>query len=593
MQEIIKNLNNLYNNKQFKDVIADSNKFLRFKDCKTSKKNNNFFKVYNFRALSYFNLKKFYLSKKSYEKSIHLNADENVLYNYAYLLFVLKDFNLCLNAIEKVINKNQQNLEVFLLLKRLIPCLSFENKKIADELFFKAININTEKKDINELIKFINFLSKNNELKISKFLCEKLLKKNNHVVFFLYYLIQKKLSNYKIALKYILKAIELDNQNYLYYHEIGSLHEILGDIEKAKESFKKSLILNTNFGSTYRSLANLNALHSGNIDTLEKKIIINNDKNFLMHANYALSKYYFDNNNHEKCYELYRKANSIRKENVRFSKKYYQNYLDFLKKNINNFFSKDFLTKIKKKAPTPIFIIGLPRSGSSLVEQILNSHSKISSFGEVSYFYNSIDEHYALNQYIQENKIASFIDIELSNKISKSYYEKFYLDNNEEYFSDKMLFNFYYIDLIKKIIPESKIIICSRDLRDIFMSIIRNYFTDLNFNFAYDENDLFDFLEIFSKHMIYCKEKYEDIYFIKYEELVLNTNFKIRDLLKYLNLEFEENCINFNKNKSFVATASSSQVRKKIYSSSVNLWSNYEKFYKETFQKLDKLNKLF
>jgi tetratricopeptide (TPR) repeat protein len=589
----IKTIYEIFNKTQFSKTIDLSNKILRNNRRKLN--DDQLYQIYNLRGLSYFRLKKYYLSKINYIKSLKINKNKDVLYNYAVLLISKKDFDISLHTLGQLIELDDQNFSYYALLFQIKNLINFSDRKKFDNLFSRSASINIKNHKVIDVINFVNFLSKNNELDISKLMCEKLLSLNNHNIFFLYSLIQKKLSNYTLSLNYMLKAVELNDSNYLYFHELGSLYEVMGDFKKAVSCFRKSLQFNTNFGSTYRSLSDLGALNENDISILLKKISLNsNDDNFLMHVYFALSKYYFNKKNPDQCHYFYTRANEIRNKTLRLDLNIVKNYKNNFSKLLPNLL-KNKKFRIKKDYNIkPIFIIGMPRSGSTLIEQILGSHSQIDSYGEVNFLFNSIDKYLPLNQiYLNENNINN-LDEDIIVNISDYYLKQFHIKQNDTQFvTDKMLFNYLFIDLIKILFPSAKIVFCFRDFRDIFMSIIRNYFGDKNFNFAYNKNELLNYINFFSEHMKICLKKYDDILFVNYESLILQFEKEVTTLIKKLDLSIEDSCLNFQQNSKTVNTASSFQVRQKIYDSSVNLWQSYKKFYKEEFDKLEILNKSF
>ena len=413
------------------------------------------------------------------------------------------------------------------------------------------------------------------------------------------------------AEKYILKSIELrggiQSKNILRFKDTLNIYTDVLLAKGDKIAFKKICleILDTEvyFGDIFRKLLrherkNISDKH---IRTLEN-ILIDIDKygdtldNKLTKAGvYSCLAEYFEKINKEKSEGFYEKSNllitSVQRESI-FDRQSKVN-------EIRNFFKDiDVIQYSKDISPNLgdglIFIIGMPRSGSTLIEQILGSHSQIDSYGEVNFLFNSIDKYLPLNQiYLNENNINN-LDEDIIVNISDYYLKQFSIKQNDTQFvTDKMLFNYLFIDLIKILFPSAKIVFCFRDFRDIFMSIIRNYFGDKNFNFAYNKNELLNYINFFSEHMKICLKKYDDILFVNYESLILQFEKEVTTLLKKLDLSIEDSCLNFQQNSKTVNTASSFQVRQKIYDSSVNLWQSYKKFYKEEFDKLEILNKSF
>ena len=150
-----------------------------------------------------------------------------------------------------------------------------------------------------------------------------------------------------------------------------------------------------------------------------------------------------------------------------------------------------------------------------------------------------------------------------------------------------MPINFKWICLIKLILPKSTIIHCVRNPKDVCISIFKNYFTNTNLNYAYDLNEIVKFYNLYHNLMNYWKSVLPNfIYDIKYEDLIQKPEKEIRYLLNKSKLKWDKNCLKYYKNKRPIKTASFSQARKKIYKSSINLWSNYKFDLKNAFDKL-------
>ena len=137
------------------------------------------------------------------------------------------------------------------------------------------------------------------------------------------------------------------------------------------------------------------------------------------------------------------------------------------------------------------------------------------------------------------------------------------------------------------ILPNSKIIHCSRNPKDNCISIYKNYFTSKELNFAYRLDEVCNFYLLYHDLMNHwSKVLPEFVYHIKYEKLILNPKNEVRSLLKYCDLNWNDKCLNFHKNKRVIKTASDTQARKRIYKNSINSWKNYEKLVNKFFNKL-------
>ena len=299
---------------------------------------------------------------------------------------------------------------------------------------------------------------------------------------------------------------------------------------------------------------------------------------------FALGKAYEDVKNFDKSFIYYKEANSLSRKKISFSltgenKKF---------KDIKDIFNEKLFNKFHdsgSKNSSSIFILGMPRSGTTLTEQILSSHPKVFGADEVEtipYLIKKILEDHNLRLFFDD--IINF-DKENLRKIGDEYISKMKdFSNNSEKTTDKLPINFLSIGLIKLILPNSKIIHCFRNPRDNIFSIFKNNFTTNKVNYAYDLNEIIEYYNLYHDLMSHWNTILPNfIYNIKYESLISNTESEIRDLLKFCKLEWTKDCLSFYNNKRPIKTASDTQARNKIYKTSINSWKNYEIHLSEIF----------
>jgi len=573
-----------FNENNFAEVIDLCDKTLNNVQLKEEK-----LAILNYKGIALLKLKKFFLSELTFKECLKIEKKNiEALYNLSFLYFNDKKYNQSLDQLKILLKQNPYFLKAYFIIFNL---KKFINEDSLDQILMQVIFLDLTKIKLNDLLIFLNYLVKNEELEISKLLCEKLLKTDNHYIFFLYGLILRKKNQNDLSLKYFLKAFELNANNPYYSNEIGSTYEILGDINSAKIYYEKSVTIDRYFGSGYRSLADIKMLSKNLFEYISCEVSRSKDESFLMHSSFALGKYHFDNNNYEQSYFFYTAANNIKDLKTNYDENRFKSISKFYNYNCN--LNIGAVDTNADKLQKPIFLVGMPRSGSTLIEQVLSSHSKIDGFGEKETLQNLLEKH-VYNSHLDNSLIENNMESKnIANEIKKNYYKDFKQDKSKIFFIDKMLFNFFYIGVIIKLFPLSKIIICKRDLRDIFLSIIRNYFGSSGISFAYNPIKLESFFEIYVSHLsFWLKKAPKNLLIIEYEKLVNNPKYEVTILLNELDLDFEDSCINFYKKKTSVNTASSFQVRSEINSHSVKLWSKYEKFYKNSFDKLEKLNSL-
>ena len=221
----------------------------------------------------------------------------------------------------------------------------------------------------------------------------------------------------------------------------------------------------------------------------------------------------------------------------------------------------------------------MPRSGTSLVEQIISSHPKVNGAGELT----------SVSQY--GFKLATN-----SAEIKPSDLEKFranYLadlntiSNNKNIITDKMPQNFRFIPLICAAFPEAKIIHTKRNAAATCWSNFKHYFASNSLGYCYDLQDVVAYYDLYVELMELWMEDYSDqIYNLSYEKLTIDQEAETKELIQYLDLEWNEACLSPQNNKRSVQTASQQQVRQKVYQGSSAAWRKYEPYLNDAFSAL-------
>ncbi len=228
----------------------------------------------------------------------------------------------------------------------------------------------------------------------------------------------------------------------------------------------------------------------------------------------------------------------------------------------------------------PIFIVSLPRSGTTLVEQIIASHQAVYGAGELTTLGNLIAP--IIKDFSTHNNSLTKKDF-LS--IRQQYLDALSVFNApEDVITDKMPLNFQYIGFILSAFPEAKIVHLKRDARATCWSIYRRYFFRVgngwcNHGWAYNLDDLAGFYGLYTDLMDFWHQTFPDkIYDLCYEDLTTNQEEETRKLLDYCELDWDENCLNFHTTKRAVKTASALQVRQKMYQGSSEAWKKHEAY---------------
>ena len=362
------------------------------------------------------------------------------------------------------------------------------------------------------------------------------------------------------------------------YLDIGLIHKEKGQIDDAIKFFEKALTINPNHAVTYDNLSDIKKYTINQKHITKMQSLLSSDSlspSDRRHLCFALAKVNENLDNQDELFKYLHEANSLRKEELSYS-------LDRSKTlflNVKEIFSAPYpdIEKSLSSEPStfkPIFIVGMPRSGTTLVEQIISSHHAVHGAGELTNLPTIIgplatDQ---LNQGINKLPQKPFLSIReqyldvLSN-----------LNVSESVITNKLPLNFIYIGFILTAFPEAKIVHMKRDARAICWSIYKSNFRSKGNGYSYNFDDLAGFYGLYTDLMDFWHQLFPDrIYDMCYEDLTTNQEEETRKLLEYCELEWDDNCLNFHTSKRAVKTASALQVRQKMYQGSSEAWKKYE-----------------
>ena len=403
--------------------------------------------------------------------------------------------------------------------------------------------------------------------------------------------VKKELNNYEEAIKCYKLALSIDNKLYIVIHNLGMAYQALGKFEESKKYFESVLKINPKFTRADRSLSmslkyDINNPHLKIMENKIKDQSLNDFQKIELH--FGLGKAYEDIKNYKKSFENYKLGNKIKRDAI----KYQINDDVKLFENIKNSFSSiDFqnLENVGNKSNKMIFILGMPRSGTTLVEQIIANHKSVYGAGELRDLTQIIKENFLVNDKIKFPEKFNIKDQNFFSNMGTKYLENLDRYNtNKNYITDKAPLNFKWIGLIKLILPKSKIIHCTRDPKDTCLSLFKNFFEG-ELNFSYNLEEAAKYCKLYQNLMEFWKQLLPDfIYDISYEKLVENQEFESRKLLDFCNLDWDKNCLTFYRNKRGIVTASFAQARKPIYKNSVKSWQNYKNELLPMFKILEK-----
>ena len=387
------------------------------------------------------------------------------------------------------------------------------------------------------------------------------------------------------AILYYKEAINLDNIIPEAHLSLAYAYQSINKIDEAKQHLNKTLEIDKTLTRADKMLSALttyttNNSHLHSMISKIKNLTLTVEKQIYLY--FAIAKAFEDIKDFDKSFKYLEKGNQLQRANTPYEFKDVQKLSDSIKSFFLNYKFKDNLDKINKKKI--IFIVGMPRSGTTLVEKIISSHSDVTSLGEINIVYNLL-----FDNIIRDNKIDTLeVDKLLKKDLAKQYMvflENFEVQNNNV--ADKTLMNFWFLCFIKYFFPNSKIIHCSRDPKDNCLSIYKNLF-DVHQGWLYDQEDLANYYGIYEDIMKFWNKKYDkEIYNIRYENLIKDSNVEIKKIINFCGLKWESECLNFYKKKTFIKTLSFNQANKPIYNSSINSANNYKNKLKTLFSKLN------
>ena len=224
----------------------------------------------------------------------------------------------------------------------------------------------------------------------------------------------------------------------------------------------------------------------------------------------------------------------------------------------------------------------MPRSGTSLVEQIISSHSNVVGGGEMPIMSNLVKKNFIDNKKISINKLIELTETPSKMLSVANEYFNFvnYFDVGDKIIIDKAPLNFRWIGFIKILFPNAKIIHCHRDPKNNCLSMYKNLF-EASLEFTYNEEDLIKFYKAYQDLLNFWQSKdNNNLINVSYEELIANSESEIRRIIKDCGLLWEENCLLYYKNKNPIKTMSTAQARKPIYKSSVKAFEQFKFFLK-------------
>ena len=368
--------------------------------------------------------------------------------------------------------------------------------------------------------------------------------------------------------------------------QLGHALKAQGDIKKAIAAYQQAYRLNPSYGDAFWSLANTKTYHFSDQEIVQmqqqgaNKDLALADRIQLL---FATGKAYEDRAEFDKAFTAYQQGNSLQHAHSGFDINKIEQQIDQqIKYCTSTLFEKR--GDLGLNAPDPIFIVGLPRAGSTLLEQILASHSQVDGTMELHNILGLASRLRGKNQNQESSEKQYPKNL---HDINADYFKRFgqqFIDETRVYreqaplFIDKMPNNFLHIGLIRLILPNAKIIDARRAPMACCFSGFKQLFAEGQ-DFSYNLEDIGRYYQAYLKLMEHWHNVLPDfVLTVNHEDVVDDLEKQVRRILDFCGLEFEQSCIDFHKTKRNIKTPSSEQVRQPIYKSATEQWKHFEQY---------------
>ena len=393
-------------------------------------------------------------------------------------------------------------------------------------------------------------------------------------------LLLNRLRLHEQARKHFLRACELEPEEGQHFYNLASVERFLGNLDATEAALKTCIELRPADSDAHLMRAGLRTqtTERNNVQSLLNAYALTNDlPRDRLRICYGLAKELEDIEDHDRAFEYLQEGSKLRRDGMQYTPAN-----DLLSmQTIRSTFTREVLERRSQGhvSAEPIFVIGMPRSGTTLVERILSSHSVVRSAGESQAFaVELVRQCEKTNNQPPANAgelVTRSLDVDFM-ALGENYVNTARpTGERTAHFVDKMPLNFLYAGLIHLALPKAKIILLERDPMDTCYAVYKTLFEGA-FPYSYDLVELANYFVEYRKLVSHWQEVMPGaMHVVRYEEIVTNPQPIIEDLLEYCSLSFEQGCREFFNNPDVSTTASAVQVRSDVFTSSIGKWKNY------------------
>jgi tetratricopeptide (TPR) repeat protein len=376
------------------------------------------------------------------------------------------------------------------------------------------------------------------------------------------------------------KAIALDPRRAVYWFNRAAVLRFLGQLDEAEKDYDQAIRLQPDDCEAYLNRTELRTQtgERNHIDELER-LLAGGKSSWLdeVRLRYALAKEYEDLGRYTQSWHYLEQGARLRRAHLQYD---IRRDIDTVRWIVDAFPRVTSGSTDGAQSPRPIFIVGLPRSGSTLVERILGSHSDVYAAGELNHFAAVLTAAAQLKAggrpLPRQQLIEAAREVDFAS-MGEAYLRRVRsLNFGQPHFTDKMPLNYLYCGLIRQALPQARIVHVTRHPMASCYAMFKNLFKD-GYPFSYDFGELAQFYAGYRRLMRHWHESMPGlIYDISYERLVQAQEVETRRLLSACELDWQASCLQFHTNPTATRTASASQVRRPLYDSALRQWRHYE-----------------
>ena len=484
-------------------------------------------------------------------------------------LFVVKDYLTIISKCKKLIKIYGESIET-------IHCVAMAYELYGDNdqaiFYFKKI-IKNNPNYIPALNNLANIYKKENLFNLAEENYLKIIKQEpNYIAAYVNYAnLKRDLNDFEKSIELYKQALKLNYKLPLIHYNLAQAYLNIGNDQLSIKHSNKALEIDNLFtgADKLKSISIKYELGNPHILEMEEKLKNSKLNDFQkIQLFFSLGKAHEDLKKYKESFNFLKQGNTLYKKMIKYNIQKDINLFSSIKENFSNVNYQQYpKNKFDKKI---IFVLGMPRSGTTLTEQILSTHEDVCGAGELGLLPKIIKNKFIIDNKVNDSIDFNNLDYSLISDLGKEYMESLKSYNiKEKIIIDKAPLNFRWIGIIKILFPDSKVIHCTRDPKDNCLSIYKNFF-ESSLEWSYDQKDLGSFYRLYLNLMNFWRNELTDfIYDLNYEKLINNQENETKKLVNFCNLSWNNKFLNHHKNYNPIKTASVSQARQPFYKSSI------------------------